>query len=346
MACRSICLSLVLILSGLYAQSQPVPELPAVDLARTGILDNISTKCSVWFSDSRSLTPADLPSLPFILGTTKFDHYIPASLINKEAILKFTLLNSSDSLQRAFLCPGFFFDSIRLYQLDSSDGKATVREAPLVMPEDKDSLGYRGISLQPHETRTFFVQLSFIRAPTNSLNPTLTREVYIKKGIVLNHRNKTDIDIITNLFAGIMLMMIFYGVSEYLQTAKPEFLYYAGYCFCISTLLFLKSILHNTTTPFNFFFEGFFDNVIFCLGHISYIVFHRKFLETRKNYRSLDRYLFWGACAIGAGLMMTLRTMLPDVFGVGFLLAGGGGLAIWGVGYGARHLSRSRASND
>jgi len=85
------------------------------------------------FSDSRSLTPADLPSLPFILGTTKFDHYIPASLINKEAILKFTLLNSSDSLQRAFLCPGFFFDSIRLYQLDSSDGKATVREAPLVM---------------------------------------------------------------------------------------------------------------------------------------------------------------------------------------------------------------------
>jgi hypothetical protein len=40
-----------------------------------------------------------------------------------------------------------------------------------------------------------------------------------------------------------------------------------------------------------------------------------------------------GACAIGAGSVMTLRAMLPDVFGLGFLLAAGGGLAIWGVGY-------------
>lgn len=44
-----------------------------------------------------------------------------------------------------------------------------------------------------------------------------------------------------------------------------------------------------------------------------------------------------GACATGAGLVMTLRTMLPDVFGLGFLLAVGGGLAIWSVGYGAGH---------
>ena len=46
-----------------------------------------------------------------------------------------------------------------------------------------------------------------------------------------------------------------------------------------------------------------------------------------------------GACAIGAGSMMTLKTMLPDVFGLGFLLVVGGGLAIWGVGYGTRHRS-------
>ena len=44
-----------------------------------------------------------------------------------------------------------------------------------------------------------------------------------------------------------------------------------------------------------------------------------------------------GACAIGAGSVMTLRAMLPDVFGLGFLLAAGGGLAIWGVSYAARH---------
>lgn len=44
-----------------------------------------------------------------------------------------------------------------------------------------------------------------------------------------------------------------------------------------------------------------------------------------------------GAFAIGAGLLMMLGTMLPDWFGLGFLLAAGGGLAIWRVGYAARY---------
>jgi signal transduction histidine kinase len=53
------------------------------------------------------------------------------------------------------------------------------------------------------------------------------------------------------------------------------------------------------TTPFNFFFESFLDNIIFSAGYICYIIFHRKFLETSKYYKSLDRYLFWGSISIG-----------------------------------------------
>src|SRR5258708_33299141 len=49
-----------------------------------------------------------------------------------------------------------------------------------------------------------------------------------------------------------------------------------------------------------------------------------------------------GACAIGGGSVMTLRAMLPDVFGLGFLLAAGGGLAMWGGGYGARQAVSPR----
>ncbi len=99
----------------------------------------------------------------------------------------------------------------------------------------------------------------------------------------------------TNLFAGILLMMIFYALSEYWQTAKPEFLYYAVYAICISSLLFLKSILHRKTIGFNFIFEGYADNIIFCTGYVFYIIFHRRFLETEKNYPSLDRWLYRGS---------------------------------------------------
>jgi signal transduction histidine kinase len=95
-----------------------------------------------------------------------------------------------------------------------------------------------------------------------------------------------------------MLMMIFYAASEYLQSAKPEFLYYIGYSICISLLLFFKSTLHQVTTSFNYFFESFFDNILFSIGYIFYIFFHRKFLNTRQNFKALDKFLRWGAIAI------------------------------------------------
>jgi signal transduction histidine kinase len=205
--------------------------------------------------------------------------------------MKFSLTNSSDSIQHVFFCPGFLFRAIDVYKMEDSP---RISKVPTVLPPDKDSLGYRGITLGPHKGATFFAVLSFVRTATNSLSPTLTRASFIQQGIMLNRTNKTGIDIMTDLFAGILLMMIFYALSEYWQTSKPEFLYYAVYAICISSLLFLKSVLHRKPIEFNFVFEGYADNIIFCAGYIFYIIFHRRFLETEKNYPSLDRYLYRG----------------------------------------------------
>ncbi|HEV2353278.1 MAG TPA: ATP-binding protein, partial [Puia sp.] len=64
--------------------------------------------------------------------------------------------------------------------------------------------------------------------------------------------------------------------------------------------LFLKSTLHQVTTSFNFLFESFLDNILFSAGYIFYILFHRKFLETKKNFKPLDRFLRWGTVGIAA----------------------------------------------
>ncbi len=327
---RILLVGLLILLTGQYSQSQPL-QPPAADLAKTGILDDISAGTLLTFSPAKTIPKEQLPFLPFsIRGTKKFEHFIPAPLVNKKAILKFTLTNSSDQEESVFLCPGFYFDSIQVYKLNNkvaagqpanqpgSQPAARVDRLPDILPDDNDSLGYRKISLAPHENGTFFVILTFIKSPTNSINPTLTRETLIRQGILLNHKNKTNIDVITNLFAGIMLMMIFYAISEYLQTGKLHFLYYVGYAVCTSTLLFLKSTLHNTATSFNFFFESFFDNIIFSVGNLSYILFHRQFLETKKNYPDLDRYLFWGAITI-AGL--TILYILFFFFSSNFVIA-------------------------
>jgi signal transduction histidine kinase len=289
-----VLLSLLLLLLTIGSQAQTPPALPAADLARTGIIDDLSANTWLYFSPTKNIPVEQLPLLPYKKGTGKYVHFMPPNLINRKTVLKFTLVNSSDQPQNVFFCPGFLIDTIQLFRLVAF---RPVR-VPDSLPDDADSLGYRKITLAAHDTGTYFAVLSFIKASSNSINPSVTRDTLIKEGIIVQHKNKTSIDIITNLFAGIMLMMIFYAGSEYLQSGKVEFLYYIGYSVCICVLLFLKATMNKVTTSFNFYFESFLDNIIFSVGYIFYIAFHRRFLETSKQYKVLDRYLFWGSIGI------------------------------------------------
>ena len=312
---RTACFCILLLAFHLDNQAQNMPEPPIADLSQTGLLNTLQANTYYYFSNNRTVSIAELPSLPYRKGTKKFEHFISPGAVNKKTVLRFTLTNSSDLPQSAFYCPGYFMDTIDLYRLvDQAPAPPRVVAVPAVLADDPDSLGYLKITLRPHENATFFAVLSFIKAPTNSINPTLTRDSLVQQGIMLTHKNKTNIDIITNLFAGIMLMMIFYATSEYIQSRKPEFLYYVGYSLCISVLLFLKSTLHQSTTSFNYFFESFLDNIIFSVGYICYIIFHRKFLETSKNYKALDRILFWGSLAITTlmSLYIVFYFLSPD----------------------------------
>jgi signal transduction histidine kinase len=311
---------------------------PIADLARTNLLMSLIDSTWIYHAPTRNLSIGQLPFLTYRKATRRSDHFVSPADINKTTILRFTLTNSSDSPASAFFCPGFLLDSIQLYRLaanpadpansanpanpadlansanpanpansanpaqpdahPAAPGTANPEPVPPILPDDPDSLGYRQITLPPHDTATFFAVLCFIKTATNTIDPTLTSSALIHEAITINHTNKTIIDIITNLFAGIMLMMIFYAASEYLQSAKPEFLYYIGYSICISLLLFLKSTLHQVTTSFNYFFESFLDNILFSVGYIFYIFFHRKFLDTKKDFKALDKFLRWGTIAI------------------------------------------------
>ena len=291
-----VLLSLLLLAVAVKSQAQTPAVPPAADLAKTGLLTDISANSWIYFTPGATIDISRLSSLPYKKGTTKYLHFVPPALINRKTVLRFKLVNSSEQLQSAYFCPGFLIDYIKLYR---QDGDFRVRELPDSLPMDADSLGYRKITLAAHDSGTFFAVCSFIKAASNALAPTLTTDSLIREGILLQHRNKTSIDITTNLFAGIMLMMIFYATSEYLQSGKIEFLYYIGYSVCIGAMLFLKAVLHQSATSFNFFFESFFDNLIFSMGYVCYIAFHRRFLETNKLYHSLDRFLFWGCVGIG-----------------------------------------------
>src|SRR5579863_2808643 len=98
----------------------PSDPSPAIDLAGTGIMDDISDRVFISFSTAKELPPAALPSLSFSQGTRKYSQFIPPALVNSIPVMKFTLVNSSDSVQRVFFCPGFLFRSIRIFNMKDS----------------------------------------------------------------------------------------------------------------------------------------------------------------------------------------------------------------------------------
>jgi len=303
---RLVLAGLLVLMTG-NSHAQTAVDSSVIDLAQIGILDPISGKTWYYFSDNKEITADQLRQVTFTAkGTRKYESFVPAGLVNKALLLRFTVSNSHDSTEKVYFCPGFYFNSIRVFKMDEQD-TSRIAEIPSILPTDADSLGYRLISLRAHEKSRFFAVLSFIKSSTNALYPTLTRIAYIHQAVALNHKYRTNIDLITSLFAGIMLMMIFYALSQYSQSTKPEFLYYAGYAICTSCLLYLKATLLNSATPFNYFFEGYLDNIIFCVGYIFFIVFHRKFLDTKRNYPGLDPWLYWGSN--GVLILMVLYTV-------------------------------------
>ena len=92
------CLVIFLLLTHpLFAQTPSTPILLAGDLAKTGILDNLAAGSSVCFTDAPAIAPEQLPSLSYTgPGIKQFEHFIPPGLVNKTAVLTFSLCNSSN----------------------------------------------------------------------------------------------------------------------------------------------------------------------------------------------------------------------------------------------------------
>ena len=73
---------------------------------------------------------------------------VPPRDVAKKAIIRFAVSNSADSLVNVWFFPGFFFEEIHLYR-EQPSGLSLI---PPVAPQVKDNLGYRQISVNPHDS--------------------------------------------------------------------------------------------------------------------------------------------------------------------------------------------------
>lgn len=324
-------LAMTTTLRGQHYQLAPVD----VDTLRTGI--RIVNNCSFTY------VPVDFPVEKWHeakwedLKVKNFK--IPPNRVMQKVLVHFRLINSNDTARGLYFFPGFYFKDIQLYRI--SDNR--LEAIPPRMPNHPDSVGFRFLPVPGNDTVEVLATLLQEKTYNLVISPRLIRDSYFTP-YMLDFRSKyLDIDMVTFVFCGLLLMMILFSLASFAMGANREFLFYAGYALLLGAMLFTKSMFNFEINPTSYLFETYIDFVLQAIGHCSYLAFMMYFLETKKNHPFLDRLYRVGIIwVIGAIIAFTIfhfgtATYLPENLienGTKFFLIF---LAIIFMIYGARH---------
>lgn len=216
---------------------------------------------------------------------------IPKKYVVANNYFKFTLYNESDSVQTFCFNPGHYFRDFEIYKLEGDSLVTNFIYKKINITEYVTDHGYKYIQVKPGEVATFIVKLHYIKTTIINFTPRLVKAEYAKQQVT-NELNLSDaLNVITYIVSGFFLMMIFYSFISYRQAFRPEFLYYGFYTLCISSLIFLKSVLFENSNWFNHFFEGYFDFLIQLGSVYLYLLFIRTYLNTKSAYPFIDKLL-------------------------------------------------------
>jgi signal transduction histidine kinase len=166
--------------------------------------------------------------------------------------------------------------------------------------------------LPAHSSTTFYFRGSLIKSNTNWMDPILIEPQFISSYFEILRFNTVQLNVVTFVFCGILLMMIIYSLTNYFQSLKVEYLYYAFYGLCMTSLFYIKALFYREDHIFYFFFEEYFDYIIQVSGYIFYIVFTRHLINTKKLYPGLDK-----AFQTAAGLLVLLLVVYTLVYFMG-----------------------------
>ncbi len=309
---RSICLPVFLVLVIQFSTSAQGNKPPFVDV------DSIRTGSRILSSTYYSIVPAkfkieDWTQTKLIKLTPK-NFKIPASSVSDKVLVHFRLLNSSDTTRGFYFFPGFYFRDMTLYQW--TEGKAV--PIPRVVPKDPDSSGYRYLSIAARDTSEILVVLTCEKTYNIVISPRLIRESFFVPYMLQFMSQYRNVDLVTYVFCGLLLMMILFSLATYAMGANREFLFYAGYALLLGAMLFTKSIFNFRINPTSYLFETYIDFVLQAIGHCSYLAFMMYFLETKKTHPFLHRLykigIIWVLLALVAYTILHFGTptYLPE----------------------------------
>ena len=290
-------LLIVIFFLPVYLYCQPVvPDSTYIDLDKIVTYQSIRNKTEGAYLPSDSALENSYAGLTFKPGSFLRD--IPAKYINHKLILRFYAVNHSDAVDSVWFFPSFFYSSIQLYQVTGNN----LASIPNVEPPFDDSIGYRLLTLGPHDSSAFLAELGFVKTYTNSVRPRLIHKTHLYTFIFDISSNHLYVNIVTYIFCGLLLMMILFSIANYLLGGSAEFLYYTGYALFLGAMLFTKTYYDLRINHEVFFMEAYLDFIMQCTGIAFYMVFMQRFLSTRLKYPFLNRLYNAGI----AGLLLSI----------------------------------------
>ena len=263
-----------------------------VDVAKLRFQKTLYHEIFYAVSSDGSISDRDIPTLPYQLLAEKPNvSTVPPSYVEKDVYLRLTIFNSADTLHPVYFMPGRFCKNVTMFQASPGNVTQTLRVISDETLRTEEYGGYRLLKIPPKDTVVFFTRFNFLRTNVNSFSPRLIEIGYGPQSVKDLKLRDPMLDMITYLTSGILLLMIFYSLAAYTQYLNIEFIYYSAYAFCSGLLLFLKSYLNMDHTPFHFFYEEYLDFIILCAGSFFYVIFVRRFLNSRDQYPFLDKLL-------------------------------------------------------
>ncbi len=260
-----------------------------IDISHISLIKYINKNISGVYIKKNESPENNFSSLSFSKDFIQKDG-IPNQDVTKKILLKFDICNPTDSNAAAWFFPGYFYPEVHLYRANGNG----LKELPSILPVDKKEISFRKIILKAHDSMTIVVELLPLKTYTNTIRPRLIQTTYLNSFISNQHNEGGTENVVTYVFCGLLLMMIFFSLANYLQGSNPEFLYYSGYAFFLGMMLFLKALLNLHADKINFFMEGYLDFVMQGVGIIFYMAFMRKFLDTKNKYRFLYFFYTYG----------------------------------------------------
>lgn len=224
---------------------------------------------------------------------------VPNNYVTKKILLRFNVHNSADSSVTVYFFPGFYYQQIVLYKVENN----SLQPIPVDLPQNPDSLGYRGITLPAFDSATIIAELSFLKTYINTIRPRLINKKHISSFMADLRSKHEDDNLVTYVFCGLLLMMILFSIANFFQGANPEFLYYSGYALFLGAMLFIKALFDFRMTRASYFQESYLDFILQCTGIIFYMIFMKIFLETKKKYSFLYKLYNLGVIILVASII-------------------------------------------